>query len=210
MLVLALAVFASVPLTIGHSVPAASAASSRPAVLSRTTVLHVSPVTAGGQLRAGYTVTQHRSHAHCSTGSEATGNAYRCFAGNGVFDPCWVTANKAFVDCLAAPYGHKVARLHVARPYDNAGGLGSAAALPWGLQVRGGTRATLLQGATDVVHGKRINYSLKGFSRVLIGNVNKKHAIWRIQEAHRSAGHYHVTGWVELSKAWFGQRSRKG
>jgi hypothetical protein len=78
------AAFAAAPLGVAH------AASAKP-----TVVIHLRPVTASGQLRAGYTITDRRSHASCQAGSEATGDAYRCFAGNGVFDPCWVTTDAA-------------------------------------------------------------------------------------------------------------------
>jgi hypothetical protein len=175
----------------------------------RTLVRHVRPVTSTGALRAGYTITHRHGKASCQAGSEAIGNAYRCFAGNFVYDPCWVAANPKYVICLGQPYSHRVARLRVSKGYENAGGLGSAGTLPWGVQV-GSTRATLLQGATGTVNGKRINYSIKGFSVVLIGNVNKKHAQWFIREARRTNGHYHVMGFVAVREAWFGERSRLG
>lgn len=179
----------------------------RIAVVAPTQVRHVRPVTATGELRAGYTITHRHGGARCATGSETTGNAYRCFA-DFIYDPCWVTANTSFVICLERPYSHRVARLRV-RKYDNTGGLGSPSRLPWGVQV-GLHRATLIEGASGIVAGKRINYALKGLSVVLIGRVDKTHPIWRAREARRTNGHYRVIGWVDLRTAWVGLRSRKG
>lgn len=189
----------------------AGAAAHRPGARAAapTVVSRVRPVTATGALRSGYTVTHRLTGASCQSGSEATGNAYRCFAGNAVIDPCWVTSNTAFVDCLAAPYSHKVTRLHVTKGYDNTGGFGSPASLPWGLQV-GGKRMVLLQGATSTVNGMRINYEVHGFSVVLVGPVDKSSSPWTIRKGKRTHGVYRIVGRVDIATAWFGQRSHKG
>jgi hypothetical protein len=56
------------------------------------------PVDAGGQLNPGITVQQVVStQANCSVGfsESANGQAMRCFAGNGIYDPCWATTTPA-------------------------------------------------------------------------------------------------------------------
>lgn len=188
----------------GAAAPRPNARATAPTVVSR-----VRPVTATGALRSGRTVTHRASHVSCQAGSEAVGDAYRCFGPKFVYDPCWVTSNKAFVDCLAAPYSHKVTRLHVTKGYDNTGGFGSPATLPWGLQV-GGKRMVLLQGATGTVNGMRINYEVQGFSVVLVGPVDRSSSPWTIREGKRTHGVYKIVGRVDIATAWFGQRSHKG
>jgi len=190
----------------------AGAAAHRPnaRATAPTVVSRVRPVTATGALRSGYTVAHNVSHASCQAGSEAVGDAYRCFGPRFVYDPCWATSDKGFVDCLPTPYSHQVTRLHVTKGFDNQGGLGSAARIPWGLRLAGGTRTTLLQGASGTVKGMRINYEVKGFRVVLVGPVDKSGSTWTIREGKRAHGVYKIVGRVDISTAWFGQRSHKG
>jgi hypothetical protein len=205
---LVLLVGAGAPYAAAHAAGAARTPHARAA--SPTVVVSVRPVTASGKLAAGYRIVDRAGHVRCQPGSEATGDAYRCFGRTFIYDPCWVTNNTAFVDCLLEAYSHKVTRLHVTKGYDGTGGLGPRATLPWSLKVAGGKRATLLQGATGTVKAWRINYSLKGFSLVLVGGVNRHNATWTIREAKRSHGKYTIIGRVDVRTAWFGKRSRKG
>jgi hypothetical protein len=101
---------------VGHPQPA----SATPAQTA-TVVVHVRPVDTAGHLRHGYRVSHRFGKASCQFGSEATGTAYRCFAANYVIDPCWVTANRHYVDCLTEGWSHRVWRLHVTKGYDNEG-----------------------------------------------------------------------------------------
>jgi hypothetical protein len=179
-----------------------------------TVVAHVRPVDRSGHLRPGYRVVQRLGKASCSFGSESTGTAYRCFAGHFVVDPCWVAANRHYVDCLAEPWSHKVVRLHVTKGYDNTGytrkaGRGSD---PWGVQTVAGVRCGWLQGASGVVGKFRINYGCgKTTKTVLIGDVDRAPALWTIRKAVNTGSfHYQRDGRVALQKAWYGKPSRKG
>jgi hypothetical protein len=205
-LVLALLTFAVVP-----SAGAAQLAPSRGASAAPTVVVHVRPVGPGGGLLAGYTSTHSHTGASCEAGSEATGDAYRCFAGNGVYDPCWVMSNKVFVVCMSAPWSFNVVLLHVTKGYDNTGYSQRAASIPWGVQLTNGELCDLLQGATSTVGGRRVNFGCQRVKYVLVGNVDRHHKVWRIRKARRtSGGHYKRAGWVDISKAYFGKPSRKG
>jgi hypothetical protein len=206
---LSLAVLAS---AMGAAVASAGPASGTNAgSATQTVVVHVRPVTATGALAHGYRITGRRAHASCQAGSEATGDAYRCFSGNFVIDPCWVMKQKHFVACLPDAWSHQVTRLHVTQGYDNEGfGSLTQASDPWGVRKVNGTRCSLLQGATGTVHGKRISY---GCARktYLIGNVHKRSATWTIIRGRAtSGGRVKETGTARLSKAWFGKPSLKG
>ena len=191
--------------------PAGAAPGSSAASARHTVVVHVRPVTASGVLAPGYRITDRRAHANCESGSEATGDAYRCFSGNLVVDPCWVMKRKHFVVCLPDPWSHRAIRLHVTGGYDNAGFASlTRASLPWGVRSVSGARCGFLQGASDVVHGKRVNY---GCTRTtyLIGNVHHGSPLWTIARGRSTAGgHIEATGTASLTKAWFGKPSRKG
>jgi hypothetical protein len=212
-----LGVCALVFAVVASAMGAATAAPARPMPGSsagsapRTVVGHVRPVTATGVLRHGYRITDRRAHASCEAGSEATGDAYRCFSGNFVIDPCWVMKQKHFVACLSDAWSHKVIRLHVTGGYDNTGfGKLTPASYPWAVRELNGTRCSWLQGATGAVHGKRINY---GCTRktYLIGNVHRSSALWTIARGRSTTGgRVKETGTARLTKAWFGKPSLKG
>jgi hypothetical protein len=205
-LVLALLTVAAVPLSAG----AAQLAPSRTVSAAPTVVERIRPVGPGGGLLPGYTTTHSHTGASCEAGSEATGSAYRCFAGNGVYDPCWVMSNRVFVMCLAAPWSFDTVLLHVTKGYDN-GGPVRAAKYPWGVQLASGQQCLWLQGASGTVAGKRISYLCRRAKYALAGSVDKHHKVWRIRKARRiRGGRYKLAGWVSISKAYFGKPSRKG
>ncbi|HWC33371.1 MAG TPA: hypothetical protein VG650_00965 [Mycobacteriales bacterium] len=179
-----------------------------------TTVTHVRPVDASGHLLPGYKVTRRFGNANCLFGSEATGTAYRCFAGNFVIDPCWVTDDPAYVDCLSEGWSHSVARLHVTKGYDNSGytRAGSRGKYPWDVEVVGGIRCGWLQGASGVVGKYRVDYGCgKTPKTVLIGGVDRSKPVWTIRKAHDTGNyHYKQDGRAKLAEAWYGKPSRKG
>jgi len=188
--------------------PAAALASSSGTTTTR--VSYVRPVDSHGRLVARDRVSRQFKHAQCNFGSEATGDAYRCFAGNFVLDPCWVTNVKSSVDCATSPWSRKVARLHVTKGYDNTGFDQRHPFDPWAVKLVTGKRCVWLQGATGAVHGKRISYSCGG-RNYLIGNVHKHPQPWRIQTARSTGGGHFTAGpWVKIARAWYGKPSRRG
>ena len=95
----------------------AACASARAPALTATRQVHVSPVAADGKPVTGFRTTMTVSHAGCEPGSEAIGLAYRCFAGNELYDPCWAErAPTPSVLCLAQPWSVTDIRLEVDAP----------------------------------------------------------------------------------------------
>jgi hypothetical protein len=184
------------------------------AAATSTAVTHVRPVDASGRLLPGYRVTRNLGKAQCLFGSEATGTAYRCFAGNFVIDPCWVADNRSYADCLSEGWGHAVWRLHVTKGFDNSGFTthGSRGALPWGVQEVGGIRCGFAQGASGGVGKYRINYFCpKTPKEALVGDVDRSTGPWTIRRARDTGhGHYVRDGRVQLERVWYGKPSRKG
>lgn len=177
---------------------------SAPAGPSQTQVVMTAPVDGSGHLQPGYRVVKHIPGAKCAPHSVVTGNAYKCVS-HFTYDPCWLSGNHGYVDCIPSPYSRKVTRLHVTRGYHNKGGLGAAKRLPWGLQLANGVKTTLIPGDFGEVRGKKIHYSYNNFQTVLVGSPDKSEALWRIQKARDVGGfHYKIVGWVSISKAWFG------
>jgi hypothetical protein len=176
--------------------PAAAAAA------TRTHVVRVSPVNASGQLRAGYRVTD-RARASCQPGSEAVPSLYRCFGDDSLIrDPCWQTGAHSAI-CLTAPWRHTVSRLAVHGGFGTP--LAGGSSLPWGLRLRDGERCVLLQGATELVQGKRVNY---GCSRTsfLLGRPDRRDAAWRIQRVRLRGGHFMAGSRATIATAYYGRR----
>jgi hypothetical protein len=178
-----------------------------------THVVRVRPVDSTGHLRSNYRVARRlKAHAHCVLGSEATGNAYRCFAGNSILDPCWVQAgsSRSHVLCLTAPWSHAAIRLHVTKGYDNSV-MTTTAREPWGIRLANGTRCAFVQGASSVVHGRRLSYFCQHSKTVLLGNPNRSRPVWRIHTARSTKhGDFVRTGRKRIAKAFFGRPSLIG
>ncbi|HEX3708189.1 MAG TPA: hypothetical protein VHV76_16305, partial [Mycobacteriales bacterium] len=152
------------------ALPVAPAAARVAGTVTATVVEQTSPVGPSGHLRPGYRVTRNMSGATCKSHSPETGDAYSCHVRYG-FDPCWLSAKHGYVICLAQAYDRKVTRLHVAR-FVNAGGLGKAKPMPWGLQLANGVNTTLIPGTFGEVSGKAIHYSYNQFKTVLVGPID--------------------------------------
>jgi hypothetical protein len=170
---------------------------------SRTHVKHVSPLTATGGLRPGLRITD-RAKATCAPGSEAVPGTYRCFGDDNLIrDPCWKTGARSAI-CLLKPWARTVSRLRVRGGFDTPVGGGSS--MPWGLRLRGGERCLLLQGASSIVNGKRVNYFCSR-TRFLLGRADRRHAAWRIQRARLKGGRFVAGGHARIRVAYFGRAS---
>jgi hypothetical protein len=193
------------------------AASARPQPVrahaaAATQVVRLRPVDAHGHLRAGYTITHRHGRAHCVLGSEAIGAAYRCFAGDAIFDPCWVQAgaDHSHVICLGLPWTHDVFRVHVTRGYDNSVPA-TRAHYPWGLRLTRGTRCARVQGATGRVHGRPVTYFCPHSKLMLLGEPNRSKPQWTIRTARPTHdGLDQPSGRKAISKAFFGRPSLIG
>jgi hypothetical protein len=188
-------------------VGAGSAARRPSAGHAATRVVRVRPVDSTGHLRSNYHVARRlKRSAHCVLGSEATGNAYRCFAGNSILDPCWVQAGSSHshVLCLPAPWSHAAIRLHVSK-YDNSTMVGPSRQ-PWGIRLANGTRCAFVQGASSVVHGRRLSYFCQNSMTVLLGSPNRAKPVWRIHTGRSSKhGRVKATGRKAIGTAYFGR-----
>jgi hypothetical protein len=194
---------------VGGTALAATAPGSAAAARTPTAVTVNRPVDSKGHLRAGFRVSRTFHHGGCEAGSDAIGDAYRCFAGNFVIDPCWVTAKPTVVDCQLEPWQHSVVRIHVTKGFTG-GALGSGSRLPWGVRTTADLRCAFLQGASSAVHGRRVNYGCEDGKTFLVGSPDTSRPVWRIRAATlTTSGRLRATGWTDLSRAWFGKRSAR-
>ncbi|HEY7078016.1 MAG TPA: hypothetical protein VH418_21710 [Solirubrobacteraceae bacterium] len=182
---------------VAAALPATAALAAAP-----TRVARVSPFTRSGQVRPGLRVVTTKPGT-CLPSSEAVPGAFRCFSdSNAVLDPCWKHGAHAVL-CLPSPWARAATRMHVR------GRLGrpakGTAALPWGLRLRDGERCLLLQGASDVLRGRRINYACTR-TRFLAGRPDRRRAVWRIRGARMTpAGHFVAAGTARIAIVYFGR-----
>ena len=101
----------------------------------------------------------------CFTGSVAApvADAYRCFSGNAILDPCLAPAGvdaPAELVCLASPWA-KATLLRLTGPLPSADPVRQATR-PWAMQLAGGIRCVAATGTVPVVRHVALLYSCTG------------------------------------------------
>ena len=131
------------------------------------------------------TLTLHGSTTHgtCPGGSELVGrsDAWRCFVGNDIFDPCFEVGADEVACPTVGPWSARGVIVDVQ------GGLDQTLAdpnkqqkgTPWALQLTSGARCRLFGGATNAIDGKRLNYGCTG-GIGLYGDVIRSGRPWTI------------------------------
>jgi hypothetical protein len=148
---------ASTPTTPAR--PAASVEPARTATAVATTATQVfAAFGSGGAPTAG--VVAHRP-GRCWTSSITVSarNAFRCFAGNEILDPCFAApapAGRNTVACYADPWSRAVVlRLTAALP---ASGAPLKISQPWAIELAGGDRCVVTTGTTSLLRGVAMRY----------------------------------------------------
>jgi hypothetical protein len=167
--------------------------------------LMYTPFAPDGSLRQSLKVTTHVG-GRCDTGSYlvARRGVYRCFDGNVIRDPCFTdaAASKAsggpVVVCVESPWATAAVSLHLDGEPSSAGQVAPGRA-PWALELAGGRRCVFAEGASNVVHGRRLNYVCTG-RRYLFGTPRTSRPIWRIRMSRSFSGR----AWrlVAIARAW--------
>ena len=169
-----------------------------------TKQVHVAPVKADGSPAAGFRTGRTSSNATCEPGSEAIGQAYRCFAGNFVYDPCWaLKAAVPTVLCLPYPWSRSDVRLIARAPLSAIPNEG-AVTEPWGLQLASGQRCVLAQGAHSVFDGKVIDYYCSSGLSLLRG-LSRTSQLWQAHSVITKGSKMTAGPTQQITIAWFGR-----
>jgi hypothetical protein len=182
--------FAAAPRTAGARAPA--------------TVLHrYSPFGPRG-IAPGVRVAKTVS-GYCWTwsGTDWRSDAYRCFVGNYIHDPCYadVVVSSKFVLCPISFPGSKVIRIRLTRTLPPPHKVSNPTRHPpWAIRLARGRWCGFFSGATSLIDGLRINYGCKG-GGVLLGNPRRHSATWTILYASNFRSTSHST--VKISQAWW-------
>jgi hypothetical protein len=120
---------------------------------------------------------------YCWTASLAVARAgaWRCMAGNLIYDPCFGSGPDAsVVICTKDPADpRRAVRLSLARPLP-AVAPRSGRARAWALQLADGAMCTYMTGATGPVDGQRINFGCSN-GRVVVGDPTPGR-VWTVRE----------------------------
>jgi hypothetical protein len=141
----------------------------------------------------------------CNGGSSAIdrADAWRCFAGNGVYDPCFSsTKAKGIVLCPDGPWTSSGVEIKLTAALTGPNKhKPSTSGDPWAVETTSGAKCEISTGATTVVDGQRANYFCLNSKDALWGNPSRKSEPWTILAASQTATK--LTSRVKLSEAWF-------
>jgi hypothetical protein len=170
---------------------------------SGTAVRIYFPFAAHGQIVAGLHV-RRNVRGYCWVGSIVAyrrANAWRCFVGNEIHDPCFSSKFvRDYVLCSDAPWSSAVTRIRLAKslPYGN-NPSDPTRGEPWALKLASGTTCGFMQGATAFVGGKRLNYGCTN-GLTLYGDPRRTRPQWTILASHP---HSHRLAPVGITVAWW-------
>jgi hypothetical protein len=142
--------------------------------------------THGSAVSPDLTVTESKRHASCWIGASADqnrGDAFRCMAGHGIFDPCFrIILTKLYV-CPRTPWADSVVVLHADDPPPERNEDGSKPERPWALVLEGNNLRCRSNGsgAGDVVANQRATYWCgdgEGEGGLILGDLVKVGRTW--------------------------------
>jgi hypothetical protein len=175
-----------------------------------TVRVDVAPVNSEGRPRSGEQI-RDGGWTQCEPGSDAVEQAYRCFAGHGVYDPCWLdnaVLTQASVLCQLKPWDMHVIQFEV-----QAGGLSPFSgrttpvnlSYPWGVRLVDGELCMAVQGTHGVDHGKVVDYACGSkYNHVLLRPLNRSSQVWNYQSAYYSpSGVYRPGPQEKVATAWY-------
>ena len=134
---------------------------------------------------------------YCWTGSLTInrGDAWRCFVGNYIYDPCFSSQHASGVVICPNLQLSSGISIRLTRPLPQQygdPGVPSLGDQPWNIELASGRHCALASGASNVVHGIRLNYFCGSSSHFgLWGFPNRRAEPWTIWSAPFTATSLH-------------------
>jgi hypothetical protein len=169
------------------------------------TSVHLYAPFSGGGLANGIRV-QRSARGYCwtSSGADARPDAWRCFVGNYIYDPCFSdgVSGANYVVCPLYTPLSKVLRINLTRKLPRSTGAKANPTRfpPWTVQTASGKWCTILTGATGEIAGMRINYGCTG-GGYLLGVPSRSSPRWKIFFAKRYKSSQLTS--IYLAAAWW-------
>lgn len=168
------------------------------------TSLHLYAPFSGGSVAAGIRIARTTS-GYCWTTSiaDARGDAFRCFVGNNIHDPCFAdqTGSAHYVLCPLYTPAAKVLRINLTKklPLNSASG-DPTRYPPWALKTVSGKWCTRFTGATGNVAGMAMTYGCTG-GGLLLGSPRRSTTTWKIFYASSYKAKQYRS--IALRSAWW-------
>jgi hypothetical protein len=133
----------------------------------------------------------------------ADNNAWRCFSGSGVYDPCFAppeASNVTQLACAASPFSD-VMLMTLSKPLPssfngNTGNTGSSQSSPWFMQLANGDQCGLTTGTVQSAGGVALVY---GCRSGVASSPNTSTQPWTAQYLPNNS---HVISDVAITTAW--------
>jgi hypothetical protein len=127
-------------------------------------------------------------------------DAWRCFVGNSILDPCFSSEFANNVVC-PMPWSDSAVEINLTKPLPRPSNHAapSLRLAPWAIETTSGAICMSASGAAPVVHGKRLNYSCSS-KLGLWGNPDRKTEPWTILSAPPTA--QRLSHHVAVLHAW--------
>jgi hypothetical protein len=149
---------------------------------TRATQVHAFAAFSGGKLASSVTV-RSRAKGECGSpsGVDPRKYAWRCFSGNGIYDPCFsATASSRTVVCPGAPWSHSVTLLELSKPLRGWKLYPAHPNWPWGIWTTTGKHCYSIGGsAMSSMDGEWVTFACKG-GGYLVGRTGSASSIWTI------------------------------
>lgn len=170
---------------------------------SRTTVTVFHAFTPDGTP----TVNTRQKSGYCFSGALTVdrNDAWRCFIGNYIYDPCFSSpqAGGVVICPNAQVTGGVTINLTRGLPRKYADHRSpSPNAQPWNIQLTNGHHCIFASGATSVVDGKRLNYGCFGLNYALWGFPRRRTQPWTIFVAPYNAAHLSQSQRRAIRRVW--------
>jgi hypothetical protein len=145
------------------------------------------------------------ARGYCWTTSiaDARADAFRCFVGNYIYDPCFAngTGSSPFVLCPLYKPVSKVLRVALTKPLTSNAGRGNPTRYPpWAIETTSARWCTAITGASGMIAGMRISYGCSG-GGILIGSPRRTSPRWTIFYAPSYKARDYKQ--VALASAWW-------
>jgi hypothetical protein len=161
---------------------------------------------AAGHLAAGVRVAREgRGYCWTGSGADARADAWRCFRGNYIHDPCFSddAGGAKYVVCPLYRPGSKVLRLRLTKPLPVSMGnrrTDPTRHAPWAVRLASGLWCESLTGATGEIAGMPVSYGCDHGS-YLLGSPDRRKPDWTIFYAANAKTS--TLAQVTLRSAWW-------
>jgi hypothetical protein len=156
--------------------------SSDAAPAARTSMHLYAPFNGGGIAKGIRIARTVRGYCWTSSLADSRDDAFRCFVGNYIHDPCFenTVMPSSYVLCPLYYPGTKVLRINLTKPLPAHPSVSDPTRYqPWALQLANGRWCEVITGATGLVAGLRINYGCTP-PGILVGAPRRTSPTWTI------------------------------